>query len=514
MAWPRMRHGITILALGAGALGCGTVHRSEPGGDGDGGAEDGGDDGENGDDGNDDAGPAPAELCVGASGERIRRVIRRHDDGTSEAIALRDTEFGGNCQFQPDREGTLRCMPVQDGRPFGIAQRYYTDSACTSMIADFSFVEDAPPGYAVGFEGGTCSIVFHYYELGAQLSFPEGTTIYYLSVPGGVCTPTTADSSPGTRYFQVTSEIPLERFVAGAESIGSAGRLGVRQVEGDDGSRSCERAGSLRDSALGGHPCSLAEGEDRVSRCLPQPISLTSVSTDIQCANPIDAAEVSTCGAALDYTQEAVEPRCYSRWRIRDLGEELTGTLYRDTFDGCSLAPADNRYFRTGEVVDPTDFAELAQERVALGGRLERIDLVGDGVRVDRPIWYDTEIDAVCDFRSAADGAIRCLPGPTQIPEAYATTFYSDSSCKVQTAEHAFFNDGCETGREPRYVVKYAGGYRLFALGEPITEPRYWWEGGCAQVPASTRLYSIGAEVALDSFVSGSEEVEAAQTPR
>ena len=502
-----------ILAV-ALAAGCGSVHRDDDGKDGGarGEEEEPGEGGGEDDDGGDDGAPAEAELCVGSSGERIRRLLRQHEDGTSEAIALRDVEMGGNCEFRLDREGTLRCMPDIDGRPFQLASREYTDSACSesTALAMFGYVPGAPPGKAVMWQPGTCGTIYRYYDLGASMSFPAETPLYYKA-ENGTCTQTTASTSPTTLYFALGPEIPLDRFVAGSEAISEEGRLGVRRVTGEDGAVFCDRRGSLRDAELGGHPCAIGESEDGVLRCLPRDNPVVQVSTEPTCAGATDAAQVfTTCDAGLGYTRELVESGCYSRWRMHELGAQVAGTFYLPGFDTCELAPADRQFHEIGAAVDPSGFAELAYERVPVGGRLERVDVVGDGVRLDRPSWYDTELEVPCEFRLTAGSSLRCLPGTIDLPEAGLASFHTDPLCKSQSAEYASFGDPCMSGRQPRFVMSFrSGGYRAYELGRPVEETLYTSSGDvCSTVPSTVQVFTVGAEMPVDRFVAGIEVVE------
>jgi len=517
---------VLVAAALAWGAGCGSVEKMEAGADDggdaagadDGAGDDGGDDDGAGDDGGDadgaddgddgGDGPGSAELCVGASGSRLRRLIREHDDGTSEVIAMRDTELGGDCRFQLDREGSLRCLPVLDGHPFAIAQSYYSDSGCSNGVAMFTSVQGAPPSHAVYFEGGTCSIVFHYYELGAALSFPAKTPIYYRALPSGLCTESTVSTTPGTLYFALGAEMAPARFVAATESFEGSGRLGARTVAGDDGSRLCDRQGPMRDAELDGQACQPERAEDGVMRCLPLGYSLESVSSNSSCSPSVEAAGVSTtCDAGLEYVRDDVAGACNQRSQVRGIGDQLSGPFYHDTTDGCDLV-SDRLFFAPGDAIDPAGFAELSQERVALGGRLERIDMVGDGVRLDQPIWFDTELATECQFQRAADGQLRCFPGSPTAPQARAAPFYTDAKCEGATVERAAFRDPCGGAATPRHVVVNRGGMRLFEIGQQSRETLYEYNGGCSSVPSTTSIYAIGAEVPVNSLVSGTEVVE------
>jgi hypothetical protein len=163
-------------------------------------------------------------------------------------------------------------------------------------------------------------------------------------------------------------------------------------------------------------------------------------------------------------------------------------------------------------VAEPARFAALDEVRVPLGGRLERIDLVGDGLRVDQPLWYDTEMEAACDFRFPIGGVFRCLPGPSSAPQAQVSAYFTDSSCAGPAVERATFADGCGSAPEPRYALRFQGGLALFALGEPVRERLYTGDGKfCSAIPDVVRVWTVGAEIPFGSLVAGTEEVEAVE---
>ncbi len=131
-------------------------------------------------------------------------------------------------------------------------------------------------------------------------------------------------------------------------------------------------------------------------------------------------------------------------------------------------------------------------------------------MRIAQPTWFDAERGVGCQFDRAADGAVRCLPGTTDAPEARVDSFYADSLCEGPAAELALFEDRCGSGREPTHVRRSTdGGFRVYSIGEPFRDVRYRVSGGfCSTVESFQRVYTIGPELSPGSFVSGAEEVE------
>ena len=507
---------------------CGSVEKADPGDDGvsddgdpggddaDGGDPgDGGDDGDAPDDGSSDGdaadddggdGPDPTGLCTGDSGSRLRQVVRQNDDGTSEQIALRDTQTGGDCTFQLDREGTLRCLPRIDGRPFAIGQRYFADAGCSSPITALYQPPLATPTHVVFPEASVgCGSGFRYFQVGADMNLGEGSTIYYRDQAGS-CVATTSYSY--YRYFPVGAEVPPSSFVPGTESFDEGGRLRVRRVTGDDGSSVCDPS-RIADASLDGGTCNRERGEDGQMRCLPEGYSRTQVANNTSCSPAVDAAQVqASCDRGLDYARQPAFA-CNARYRVRPLGAQIAGPYYQDGFDGCVAADSSSIFFSVAEeAVDPATFATLAAERVPVGGRLERIDMVGDGVRARLPEWYDTELGVACTFRQTADGAMRCVPGGAEAPQGRVRTYYSDASCSG-TVELATYDEPCEGAPTPAFVVRSVGsGLRVARIGQPATAAIYEDAGDfCAQV-STTNVFTIGAEVPLNTLVAGSEAPE------
>jgi hypothetical protein len=266
----------------------------------------------------------------------------------------------------------------------------------------------------------------------------------------------------------------------------------------------------MSDTALDGATCSRERGEDGQMRCLPDGYSETQVSSSAACSSPVDAAQVqASCDRGLDYVRSS-SFECNYRYGVRALGAQLAGPYYQDTFDGCVQASPSSIFFSVAEeAIDPSTFAPLGAERVPVGGRLERIDMVGDGVRARLPEWFDTELGATCAFRLTADGAMRCVPGGGEAPQAHVRTYYRDTECGG-AVELATYDEPCDGAPVPTFVVRNPGnGLRVFRLGQSATETLYEDQSGfCGQVSSTANIFTIGNEVPLNSLVGGSEAPE------
>jgi hypothetical protein len=480
--------------------GCGFIAKNPPEGEGAGDAGGAGD--------RDGGSQEEAELCTGASGSRIVRLVRQHDDGSSEAVGLHDTEFDADCQFRTDGDGTVRCLPVQNNRPFGLAQPVFRDASCTDRVVQIPSSSNPIPVYGVIHSFGACSAQQSWFQLGGALSIPEGTTLYFMNA--GVCTATTA--GPSGRYYALGAELTSDRFVAATETQEGTGRLAVRVVEGEDGSRVCDREGPLLDGDLGGHPCSLEHAEDGVLRCLPQGISTTRVSSEEDCSPTEPAAQINdACGTVLTHTRELAMPGCASFWRVRELGSQLAGPVYLDDIDLGCYAGADYRFHVLGPVVAAESFVQISIVHGPGATRLRRLDLVADGLRVDRPYWYDSEYDLHCRFLATPDGASRCVPFAVgQERQATLVDVYTDPACEGASTRYALYDEPCGNGVTPKLAVaSTVDGPRFYALGAaPAAGTYYHYTSSCQQVSSSGQLFAVGAEVPSSAFVAGTMTLE------
>jgi hypothetical protein len=421
-----------FLAAVLVASGCGKVSRpgeddgvTDESGDDEGGGDpaDHGDDdsdtddsGDN-DDGDDSDDGGSGFTCVERSGSRLRQSIRRHEDDSSERVKMFDTELGIGCEFGVAGDGAVRCLPIPDGDRMPTFTAVYTDSSCNTMVAqvDLERVGESPiyGAYAPVRPAPGCQARQRYVELGAELPLAGGTTIYVVQEGFG-CTSGIVRRD-FYRYFDVGAELANNRFAAGTESWTEEGQLGVRVVDGADGSRTCQ-AEVFRDTARADHPCSPQEDSAGQLRCLPQAPPLAGeVSTADDCTDSVVVSQVpNDCDVGIDYVRRPAATGCLARTNVYERGAARTEPLFFPfSSQICFPLPTGYSYHELGELLPPDAFAPLTQTFEPAGTRLERAVVDGDGVRMPRPLWRDTELDVLCEFERADDGLIRCLPGPT-----------------------------------------------------------------------------------------------------
>ncbi|HTE54421.1 MAG TPA: hypothetical protein VK698_26390 [Kofleriaceae bacterium] len=457
-----------------------------------------------------DAGPDPIQSsCEGASGTRLRQVLRQHGDGTSEFVRLLDTDFVEGCRFGPAGDGSLRCLPIVDGSPFADAVVRYTDVDCTAPIAQLNAPAGVPePAYArevVAPTDACAQPTSTFYTLGERVTIPPKTPIFLRDNTG--CT---AITPPVADFFAIGEELAPDSFVAGTESYSDGSRFGVRQVDGDDGARFCDVLAPLRDAELGDHTCQLRLSEDGSLRCLPIDVGPSSLFSDDLCAETIEVAVLGECNQDAAYVGDPAGGSCALRQRVRTVEAPLEDPTYQSTLDGClPIAPPAVAH-AIGATVSPFSFAEVIAEATPAGGdRLQRRDMVSDDLRVSTFQWIDTVLDQACAFVAAADGDQRCLPieSPLEVTARVVTRF-TDPKCTIPITV-ATRDATCVEG-EPRTALEsIAGGLtRVLEIGEVQPGPLYQQALACDEEPAAQVFYQLGDEILPQEFVGGTEMVE------
>ena len=458
--------------------------------------------------GGDGGGEEAGLTCEGKSGSRLRQLVRDHDDGSSEVVHLVDSERGLQCVFATAPDGQLRCMPrVDQDKVYGGILRYL-DSSCSQPIA--SVDSEAHPvlfRYSVP-QGESCNQRFLpvYADVGAVTDIAEGDQIYFRN-PQGDCAAATASSAT---YYQLGEPIPPESFVAGSESWTEGGRLSMRSIDAEDGARLCDVLGQLHDTELEGAACGLDRAEDGAIRCLPPGPFLSEYFSDDDCTQALSLAQSDTC-RPVSYVAASAPAEC-DRLQVRRMGDTVTSQLYWDPAGTCqTFDPVDTaRFSLPGPVVAADSFAEIRREYTRVGERLERGDLVGEGVRLHRTRWRDTTLDIPCGFATAADGVERCLPAtdPYDGAAIFAGTRYTDPDCSVGILV-AWYRPDCNDTR-PAYVRELVGETAVIhQAGDEHPGPFYANAGtGCVAAPADDAHLSLGPVVDPATFASGVERLE------
>jgi hypothetical protein len=134
--------------------------------------------------------------------------------------------------------------------------------------------------------------------------------------------------------------------------------------------------------------------------------------------------------------------------------------------------------------------------------------------------WHDSELDAACVFRAAADGVVRCLPWLRDPLSGYSGSdiVYTDAECihpaleldaavlpPVYTHDDSALRATCS---ERRYPVRRVGNV---VVGDGRIYFRTSVSGEClgvgAGLPSGRVLYALGEEVPPDTFQSAERVV-------
>jgi hypothetical protein len=482
------------------ASGCGGSDDDEDGNDGGGASEDGGPGSDGGGGG---GGGEEVVSCVEASGTRLKKVVLDHGGDDADFVRFLDTDYGAGteCRFQTAADGTLRCLPTGSDTPvFTQASRYWTDAGCSNSIVEISF-EGTPTSFTV-YDGpqATCagtSTPPRHYQAGSRLDYDGDETIYERDYFTGACTATT--SSFNRSYYTLGAEIPATTFVFGLESM-STGRLETRSITGEDGSRSCDHF-AFRDKDRD-ETCTLSVAEDGAIRCLPHIGFQNTFFTDAGCtagATPATAQQAA-CAASNPRYIQAPPAACTGRVLFRR-APKVAGQFYLN-IGTCTALEAGYEVFPVGAHVQPTEFVELVDERSEVGGRLQRVDLVGGGARLHKDLWFDPELDNTCWFRRTENGTWRCVPvtrpGAPVASRSALRTGYTDAACTAPVQAAA---EDC-TGVAPRYIVDTGDASRVYPVGEKLAQ-LYQSAGTCVAVAGN--WYQVGAALPFDSLVSAYE---------
>ncbi len=489
--------GALAIALAAGCKG-------DPASDRDGGGGGASDDGGAGSDG--DGGGIDGDgnfRCVEESGTRLKKVVLDHGGADADLVRFIDTDYADTeCRFSTAGDGSLRCLPVgSDTSVFTFASRYWTDAGCSSSIVELSF-EGTPTSLAV-YDPPTASCsgesaAPRFYQAGARLPYDGDETIYQKDYFTGACTATT--SSFNRSYYTLGEEIPPATFVFGLESV-STGRLQARAIAGEDGSRSCDHV-SFRDEERD-EACTVQVAEDGAHRCLPAIDFQGAFWADAACAgtSTAAAAQRSACAASNPRYIQAPPMICGKGRVLHRRKAAAPGPFYY--FNGaCTPLEAGYEVFPVGAHVPPEEFLELVEERRDVGGRLQRVDLVGGGARLHKDIWFDPELDSACWFRRTENATWRCVPvsrpGAPVGNRGSIRNGFSDAACTaaVQAASENCF------GEAPRYLVDTGDASRVYPVGEKLAQ-FYQSAGACVAVEGN--WHQVGAALPFDALVSAYE---------
>ena len=443
-----------------------------------------------------DAVEIPAELsCVPQSGARLRRLLRTHSDGTSVDVGVHDQQLGSECTFQAVTDGSLVCVPTTG---VGDAQPRWLDPTCSGEMLAETYDPDLTAAILrVQFDDGdVCTNEPALYRAADPIA-PDPSL-------------TTAYTRTGDRCVEVGYLISSYVRLAGPADLATVtvsyvgGRLQVRQLDGADGSRFCDGFAPLRDAADDGRACELAVADDLVIRCVPPGQYVTSLYADAACGDAVEVVLPSTCQAGTGIVRELDANGCL-RTTLRGVGALVPTTLHEIGFDGECTSYAGEPGHLVGAVVPPETYPGLTRTYATMGGRLERGDLAGAGLRIFRSQLRDADLDTPCAFTPVLeDGAdapiLHCLPEASTAAEdavAQVTAGFADEGCLIPLTLAAV-PANC-VAIVPRFARENT---RVFRVGAATTTAFYVLGNGCER-DTSRVLYELGEELPASGFVTG-----------
>ena len=143
------------------------------------------------------------------------------------------------------------------------------------------------------------------------------------------------------------------------------------------------------------------------------------------------------------------------------------------------------------------------------GSRLKlKVLTTADGAKAFQG-WYDTQLGLDCQFVTASDGQLRCLP----IGTAYVGSFYADGNCTTRLAYAT-----CAGATPPAYAYataaagsSCAAAYHVYAVAGAYSGTVWAGSpGACTMTtpPPGYSLFTVGGEAAASSFVAGAVAVQ------
>jgi hypothetical protein len=445
-----------------------------------------------------DAGDGGGAGALPSGGSRIAARFREGSDGSRFFVDLYDRKLSVTCDALRAEDGVLRCVPRG---PTTLSDRY-SDVGCTTRVARSGFLCQTG-SYAVDDLIG-CGVTSRtVYEIGTT---PITTT--FFKDAGGTCQPAAAPG-PSEAYFATTRRVaPSELVAFTPHDEPLATGLAVHVLAGDDGSRVLLDARELVDVARAA-PCHAALGADGKARCLPITDWYVAGFSDLACLTPVAFGRACSLDAgAPEFATEDVNPGPCDPFHPQHVFPVTTLRPTHDWYHGtpgsCS-GPVElpDDLVDVGAELPPTGFPALAYE--PLGGTKLVADTFHSGTLVlGQSAARDQSLMVPCDFKTAKDGVVRCLP-----TQPAAGLFFSEMTCTTPLA------NGDETCGAAKYVsvpddsasctpkdTVYALGTRMDAAATPL----FWLQPGAGCVPfvgspGGKYVWPLGAEVPAATFV-------------
>ncbi|HEY5928368.1 MAG TPA: hypothetical protein VIV11_42070 [Kofleriaceae bacterium] len=448
-------------------------------------------------------GPDPNDGA--RSGTRLKLTWFDFSDGARQWDGFYDAQRKETCYIYRDWiDGKSYCSPDYGG------SIVFTNATCTTKVAELykDGCAAGPRPYAMEWEYTPCdSKPAHLYTRGAKVTLAQ----YYFKSSDGACNgPYTTSTSYD--YYALGAEVARSELVE--VTLGSPvgpGRLGVRHYQ-SPGGMSLQAA--VHDAALGTDcfpqvfasgamtgscsPSARYAGYDQDAGCTQHKLGINR-----QCTVPKYAVYYPTNACPAD------PPQYFT------LGALVAGSpLYYHNGTSCvaTTPSATNDYYRVG--------AELAVAPVEVvhtdsGSRLKLVKYTNpEGLLYRSYNLYDTQKGTDCYPTKLPDGTLRCIAYG-----GYTRQVYTSSACTtaIDVVEVESGPASCGAPIVPKFARKFippATGScsydtQVFTIGAQHTAPVYENFGTCQlYTPINAKLYSVGAQVPLNEFVSATTSID------
>lgn len=407
------------------------------------------------------------------SGSRLKLGWYVYDDDTRqrEMSWYYDSLLDVRCSPRVWSDGNRYCAPAT-------GEAVYVSDTCTQAVGQTLAGSEPATWYATSFYLAGQKLQSRVFRRGAPAAVPF--TIYEKHEDGcvGPLQPPT-----GYEYYELGDELTnLVRLQRSAPR--GTGELAVVDETSEDGLRVPI---AYYDRALEVE-CTPAQRANVESvECVPNDMKLASHFHEVGCQEP----ELVVTDGSTPITAKVYSPvtRC---WRYYDVGSSVAAPpLYEGRGDmTCTAAsppPGAAFYLMAG----PHQTQGLVREREETMGRLARIELTRDDLRIEDPMLFDTDLEVEC----RRDEQRRCVPAT----EAVIEPFFADPGCTTPLDLALVPAGQCDPWS--MYARK---GDAYYPMGEQYTRQIYWLSTGdtCGMYrpPTSFVAYTVGPAIDPATF--------------
>jgi hypothetical protein len=451
-------------------------------------------------------GGTTVDTNVQHAGTRIKLRGIETAEGTFIYDAPFDSKLGTVCYPSRTEDGVLRCVPQVTA-----SITTFADGNCTTLLGERTKGACVKPTIGERFISSAtdpCDTRYVPYSLGAVVDVAK----VYTKSNGVDCVQ--SDASPDSEYYAVLAPIAPADLVTFTQSIVPlTPELGAYVLDGDDGSR-IQR--SYFTDVKRGKACDPNVAGDGQLRCTPRAKASANgfygAFSDTACTASIAESAICTVAyetfddsTATTLDQVSCKPNVFRAFTLG--AKRASRDEYRSDHDGGCTGPlvGTRDVYDIGAEIAP---ASMPAFTVTLGGgpRVVERTLVSGGVVAQHASFFvsDTTLGTACNYATAADGKLRCLPS------GIGASVYADDKCTTVlgaqvedcgAVKYVLRSD--ETGGACNSVQHvHVPGTKL----DVATTPAFQRNGvNCMPIGGSNIIayYTLGAEVPASTFAEG-----------